>query len=131
MRTTTTVAQMLLRLFGVILIVLGIIFWTGNALSLVNLHMLVGVLFVLVLWLLSGLAAAAHRSAGMVVLGFVWGIIVLALGLTLVLRNSRWARRAFARAKRRWPRFGDLADRGLRRKSARRRRERARSGEAR
>lgn len=59
------------------------------------------------------------------------GIVVLALGLTLVLRNSRWARRVFARAKRRWPRFGDLADRGLRRKSARRRRERARSGEAR
>ena len=59
------------------------------------------------------------------------GIIVLAAGLTLVLRNSRWARRAFARAKRRWPRFGDLADRGLRRRSARRRRERARQGEVR
>jgi len=59
------------------------------------------------------------------------GIIVLAAGLTLVLRNSRWARRVFARVKRRWPRFGDLADRGLRRRSARRRRERARQGEAR
>ena len=59
------------------------------------------------------------------------GIIVLAAGLTLVLRNSRWARRAFARAKRRWPRFGALADRGLRRRSARRRRERAQQGEVR
>ena len=59
------------------------------------------------------------------------GIFVLAAGLTLVLRNSRWARRAFARAKRRWPRFGALADRGLRRKSARRRRERAQRGEVR
>lgn len=93
MRTTTTVAQMLLRLFGVILIVLGIIFWTGNALSLVNLHMLIGVLFVLALWLLSGLAAAAHRSAGMVVLGFVWGIIVLALGMVqrgLMVGSAHW-----------------------------------------
>lgn len=59
------------------------------------------------------------------------GIIVLAAGLTLVLRNSRWARRVFARAKRRWPRFGDLADRGLRRQSARRRRERDRQSDAR
>jgi hypothetical protein len=59
------------------------------------------------------------------------GIIVLAAGLTLLLRNSRWARRSFARAKRRWPRLGALADRGLRRKSARRRRERAKEGEAR
>ena len=59
------------------------------------------------------------------------GIIVFAAGLTLVLRNSRWARRAFARAKRRWPRLGALADRALRRQSARRRRERARRGDAR
>lgn len=59
------------------------------------------------------------------------GIIVLAAGLTLLLRNSLWARRTFARAKRRWPRLGALADRGLRRKSARRRRERAKQGEAR
>jgi hypothetical protein len=59
------------------------------------------------------------------------GVIVLADGLTLVLRNSRWAKRAFTRARRRWPRLGALADRGLRRKSARRRRERARQGEVR
>ena len=59
------------------------------------------------------------------------GIFTFAGGLTLVLRNSRAARRYFARAKRRWPRLGDLADRGLRRASARRRRERAREGEAR
>jgi hypothetical protein len=59
------------------------------------------------------------------------GIVVFAAGLTLLLRNSRWARRSFARAKRRWPRLGALADRGLRRRSAQRRRERARRGEAR
>ena len=93
MRTTTTVAQMLLRLFGLILIVLGIIFWTGNALSLVNVHMLIGLLFVLALWLLSGLAAAAHQSAGVVALGFVWGIIVLALGMMqrgLMVGSAHW-----------------------------------------
>src|SRR3546814_13404134 len=35
------------------------------------------------------------------------GIFVFAGGLTLVLRNSRWARRRFARLKRRWPKMGD------------------------
>jgi hypothetical protein len=59
------------------------------------------------------------------------GVIVFAAGLTLVLRNSRRAKRLFARAKRRWPRLGSVADRGLRRPSARRRRERARAAEAR
>ncbi|WNO52337.1 hypothetical protein [Stakelama saccharophila] len=50
------------------------------------------------------------------------GIFVFAGGLVLVLRNSLWARRVFVRAKLRWPRFGHLADRALRRRSARRRR---------
>ncbi|WP_262503925.1 MULTISPECIES: hypothetical protein [unclassified Sphingosinithalassobacter] len=54
------------------------------------------------------------------------GIFVFAAGLVLVLQNSRWARRHFVRAKRRWPRFGALADRALRRRSARRRRLRQR-----
>ena len=82
MRTTTTVAQMIVRLFGLILLALGITFWSGHALQLVNTHMLIGVLFVLALWTLSGIAAAAHQSGGFVALGFVWGIVVLALGMT-------------------------------------------------
>ena len=50
------------------------------------------------------------------------GVFVFAGGLVLLLRNSRWARRHFARAKKRWPKLGALADKGLRRGSARRRR---------
>lgn len=53
------------------------------------------------------------------------GIIVFAAGLVLVLQNSNWARKHFARAKKRWPRFGGLADRALQRRSGKRRRERA------
>jgi hypothetical protein len=52
------------------------------------------------------------------------GIFLFAGGLALVLQNSLWAKRRFARWKRRWPRAGNLADRGLRRPSAKRRRER-------
>jgi predicted membrane metal-binding protein len=50
------------------------------------------------------------------------GVFVFAAGLVLLLRNSRWARRQFARGKRRWPRVGAMLDRGLRRGSAQRRR---------
>jgi len=49
------------------------------------------------------------------------GIFVFAFGLVLVLQNSSWARRNFARWKRRWPRFGHYADMALRRRSFRRR----------
>jgi hypothetical protein len=53
------------------------------------------------------------------------GIILFAAGLTLVLQNSKWARKRFARLKRRWPRFGHYSDMALRRRSFRRRQQRA------
>ena len=56
------------------------------------------------------------------------GVFVLAAGLVLALRNSRWARYRFARWKRRWPRLGAIADRALRRRSAQRRRARRVAG---
>ncbi len=53
------------------------------------------------------------------------GVVVFAAGLALMLRNSHWAKRQFVGAKRRWPKAGDLADRGLRRASRARRQLRA------
>ena len=52
------------------------------------------------------------------------GIFVAAAGFALVLQTSAWAKRAYVRFKRRWPRVGALIDRGMRRPSERRRRER-------
>lgn len=49
------------------------------------------------------------------------GVIVFALGLALVLKTSRWARRRYVRFKRWQPKAGRWADWGLRRKSAARR----------
>ena len=57
------------------------------------------------------------------------GIFVFAAGLVLVLQNSKWARGHFVRIKRRWPRFGHYSDMALRRRSFRRRRERAKEAE--
>lgn len=49
------------------------------------------------------------------------GIFTFAIGLGLVLQNSVWARRRYVRFKRKQPRMGRWADKGLRRGSARRR----------
>lgn len=54
------------------------------------------------------------------------GLIVFAAGVALMLRTSLWAKRQFVHVKRRWPRIGNALDRGLRRASARRRRDIAR-----
>jgi hypothetical protein len=49
------------------------------------------------------------------------GIIVAGIGLALVLKTSRWAKRRYVRFKRWQPRAGHWADLALRRRSARRR----------
>jgi len=93
MKTATTVVQMLIRLCGVILIVLGVLFWTGSAQSLVSVHMLLGLVLVLALWVLAVLAARSGVAVGLVALAIVWGLVVLILGLTqtrLVLGPSHW-----------------------------------------
>jgi hypothetical protein len=82
MKTATTVAQMTVRLMGLILIVLGILFWTGHALTLVPVHMLAGLLLVLALWTLAFLGARAGVPTGLVVLAALWGLLVLVLGVT-------------------------------------------------
>jgi hypothetical protein len=58
------------------------------------------------------------------------GIFLFAGGLILVLRASRWARHRWARLKRRWPKLGGLADKVMRRRSARRRAERLKTVQA-
>jgi hypothetical protein len=82
MKTATTIAQMLLRLAGLIAIVLGLLFWTGNFLQLLPIHMLAGIVVVLSLWTLAGLAARAGVPIGLVALAIVWGLIVPILGMT-------------------------------------------------
>ncbi|HZA85008.1 MAG TPA: hypothetical protein VFC13_26605 [Actinomycetes bacterium] len=82
MRSVVTAVQMAVRVLGVIQIVLGILFWTGNALGLVDLHMLNGILIVLLLWVMAGLAAAARVSPALAAGAFVWGLIVPIVGLS-------------------------------------------------
>ena len=82
MQTATTVIEMLIRVLGLIMIILGLLFWTGNALNLIGLHMLIGIIVVLLLWALAIMAARKGVSLGLVALAIVWGLIVAALGMT-------------------------------------------------
>ena len=75
MRTITGI-QMGIRALGVIQLVLGILFWTGNALGLVDLHQLIGILLVLALWTQAGV------PGGLVAGAAVYGLIVPIVGLT-------------------------------------------------
>jgi hypothetical protein len=93
MKIATTVLQTLVRLSGLTLIVLGMLFWTGHALTLIPVHMLVGFVLVLSLWALAVLAARAGVHPGLVILAMLWGGLVPVLGLTqdrLLPGDAHW-----------------------------------------
>jgi hypothetical protein len=83
MRTAVTAIQMIVRLCFLILLILGILFWTGHALNLIQVHMTVGIILVLGLWITSIIAAITRAApAGMVAAGLIWGFVVIALGMS-------------------------------------------------
>jgi hypothetical protein len=93
MKTLVNTLDYFVRADGVVLIILGLFFWTGNADALIPVHMLLGILLVLALWTLAALAAVAGVNRWLVALAFVWGIITPLLGLTqtrLLPFNGHW-----------------------------------------
>ena len=93
MRSAITAIQMFVRVAGVIQLLLGLAFWTGNALGLVDLHQLLGILLVLSLWTLAALAHRAGVPAGMVAGAAVLGLVVVIVGLTqrnLLTGSAHW-----------------------------------------
>lgn len=74
--------QMLVRATGAVMLVLGLVIWTGGYPGLIPMHMLVGLVFVLSLWSVAYVAGRGGAPRGMVVAAVVLGLILPALGLT-------------------------------------------------
>jgi uncharacterized membrane protein len=92
-RSTITAIQMVVRAVGVVQLVLGLAFWTGNLLGVVDLHQLLGLLLVLGLWTQAALAHRAGVPAGMVAGAAVLGLVVAIVGLTqreLLPGSAHW-----------------------------------------
>jgi hypothetical protein len=82
MRPLVLALQWLIRLLAVVQLVLGLLFWSGNALSLIPLHMLSGLLLVLGLWIQAGLGARNGAGLGLAGGALVWGLLVVGLGVS-------------------------------------------------
>jgi hypothetical protein len=82
MRSTITAIQMGIRVVWLVQLALGVLFWTGNATGLVDLHQLLGILLVLALWTQAVLAARAGVEPRLVAVAAVWGLLVVIVGLT-------------------------------------------------
>ena len=88
------IASIVLRVCGTLAVLLGLLFWTGNALNLIGLHMLLGVLVVLSLWVIGvGQALAPGGSWPLAAVALVAGALVVVVGIrqsTLLVGPLHW-----------------------------------------
>ena len=76
------IALWTIRVTGPLLVTLGILFWTGRALTLLPLHMAIGLLFTLALLLLGAVAARAGVRRAQVALTIALALIIPIVGVT-------------------------------------------------
>lgn len=81
MRNAITTCQMLIRVTGLIQILLGVALWVGYVRNLVPLHMLIGLIFVLALWVLAILVWRTGVPLSFAIVTIIWGGVVLLFGL--------------------------------------------------
>ena len=88
-----SIASMALRLFFLINLVLGLFSWISGSDSLVGLHILIGILFVISLWTYSAIVGLQTGSVGFVAGCFALGLLIAILGLTqtnILVGSSHW-----------------------------------------
>ena len=94
MTMTTTIAQWMVRIGGILALILGLLLWVGDLPpSSVGIHMLLGVITVLGLWLLAATGSQQGIPLGMAVGIAVLGLVTLIFGLvqrSLLPDSTHW-----------------------------------------
>jgi hypothetical protein len=80
MKTATKVSQLVLLGSGALLLLLGLIIWTGHGDQLIGIHTMLGFLLILSLWAIAAIAARSGVSIGLVALAVAWGLAAPILG---------------------------------------------------
>ena len=81
MNTLRATLPWILRLTGLTLVVLGVLFWTGHALQLVQLHRLLGVLFTLAYFGIVVVVARGGLALGPALFATAWGFVIPTFGM--------------------------------------------------
>ena len=82
MQVVLTVTQMLVRITGVLLLILGLLIWTEGMRDLVFPHIILGLVMVIALWLLAVVGARLGAPMGLAASVAAMGLIVLVLGMS-------------------------------------------------
>jgi hypothetical protein len=83
MKIATRLVQSAIRVLGLLLLVLGFMFWSGRSLEMVPIHMRLGEILVSLLWILAAMGLRAGVKPGLVLGAMLYGVIVVAFGLRM------------------------------------------------
>jgi hypothetical protein len=76
------IASIILRLCGALAVILGLLFWSGTALNLIPIHMLLGLLVVLALWVVGiGQVFTSNGSWPLAGGTLLLGLLVIVVGM--------------------------------------------------
>lgn len=93
-KSPATILQMLIRLLGVVVLIIGVVLWTNHGgEELKKGHETLAIVLVVCLWVLAGLAARVHVRTPLVAVALAWGLIAVALGLAqehLLTGSGHW-----------------------------------------
>ena len=88
------IASIVLRVCGALAVILGLLFWSGTALNLLPIHMLLGLLVVLSLWIVGiGQAFSSAGSWPLAIGALLLGLLVIVVGLrqsSLLVGTFHW-----------------------------------------
>ena len=77
------VIQNAVRILGVILLVLGFMFWSGHSFDLIPMHMRLGEILVTLLWIIAAMGLRAGVKPGLVLGAMFYGLIVVAFAFRM------------------------------------------------
>jgi peptidoglycan/LPS O-acetylase OafA/YrhL len=83
MKTAVLVIQNAIRLLGVVLIGLGIMFWSGHSLDLVRTHMRLGEVLVGLLWVLATMGTRAGVKPALALGAIIYGFFVVMFAMRM------------------------------------------------
>jgi hypothetical protein len=88
------IAAAVLSLAGLLALISGLLFWTGTALNLLSLHMLLGFLAVGALWVIGFAQAFARRGSWIIAAcALIVGAVMIVIGMmqsSLFVGNFHW-----------------------------------------
>ncbi len=93
MRMATLGLVWIVRVLGLVQIVLGLLIWIGPGLRYLPIHISMGFLIVISLWILAILALIVRGRPGLVGFAFLWGLGLPAFGMaqmTLLVGSLHW-----------------------------------------